>query len=164
MDYKFISILLRVFEKNMKKFNRTSSDPMYKINLNRHRKKVGGNRSFSRTIGYIDIYIYIYIYISYMKNFKLQCWVLSKEASSTIFWVFSMTRAGTETHSLGPLAICWKFTTVQIKDFLNLPWSKLQNQKWDISAALIKSNQPTHSLILQLKELVVYQFLWKHFF
>ena len=34
----------------------------------------------------------------------LQCWVLSKEASSTIFWVFGMTRPGIELRSPGPLA------------------------------------------------------------
>ena len=32
------------------------------------------------------------------------CWVLSKEASSTIFKVFGMTRPGIETRSPGPLA------------------------------------------------------------
>ena len=35
---------------------------------------------------------------------NLQCWVLNKAASSTIFRVFSMTRPGIEPWSLGPLA------------------------------------------------------------
>ena len=34
----------------------------------------------------------------------LQCWVLSKEASSTIFWIFGVTRPGIELRSPGPLA------------------------------------------------------------
>ncbi len=34
----------------------------------------------------------------------LYCWVLSKEASSTIFKVFGMTRPGIEPRSPGPLA------------------------------------------------------------
>ena len=34
----------------------------------------------------------------------LQCWVLSKAASSTIFWVFRRTRPGIEPRSPGPLA------------------------------------------------------------
>ena len=34
----------------------------------------------------------------------LWCWVLSKEASYTIFWVFAMTRPGIEPRSPGPLA------------------------------------------------------------
>ena len=33
----------------------------------------------------------------------LKCWVLSKEASSTIFWVFGMTRPGIEPQSPGSL-------------------------------------------------------------
>ena len=33
----------------------------------------------------------------------LYCWVLSKEVSSTIFWVFGMTRPGIEHRSPGPL-------------------------------------------------------------
>ena len=34
----------------------------------------------------------------------LMCWVLSKVASSTIFWVFGMTWPGIEPQSSGPLA------------------------------------------------------------
>ena len=35
----------------------------------------------------------------------LQCWVLSNEVSSTIFWVFGMTRLKIEPWSAGPLGI-----------------------------------------------------------
>ena len=44
-DYKFISILLRIFEisKNTKNINRTSSDLLIKKNQNRH-IRVGGDR------------------------------------------------------------------------------------------------------------------------
>ena len=35
----------------------------------------------------------------------LYCWVLSKEASSTIFWVFGMTRPEIKPRSLGPVSL-----------------------------------------------------------
>ena len=49
---------------------------------------------------FTSLYIYIYIYI----NIYILCWVLSKEASSTIFWVFGITRPGIEPRSPRPLA------------------------------------------------------------
>ena len=51
----------------------------------------------------------------------VECWVLSKEASSTIFWIFGMTGPGIEPRSPGPLAI-----TRTILPLLITFWNKQQ--------------------------------------
>ena len=47
----------------------------------------------------------------------LSCWVLRNAASSTIFWVFGMTRPGIEPRSPVPLA-----NTLLIRPIFNISW------------------------------------------
>ena len=46
------------------------------------------------------------------------CWVLSKEVSNSIFWVFGMSRPGIELRSLGPLANSLPITPTGLKQVL----------------------------------------------
>ena len=63
----------------------------------------------------------------------LQCWVLSKEASSTIFCVFGMTRPGIELRSLGPLA-----NTLTARPMSDCPIRSLRSEKKHEISTLIR--------------------------
>ena len=75
--------------------------------LNKRKKK---EKSFSN-VAYLRLIFPIQVF-----RYILKCWVLSKEASSTIFWVFDMTRPGIEPWFTEPediYTIFWVFDMTQ---------------------------------------------------
>ena len=64
----------------------------------------------------------------------LKCWVLSKVASSTIFWVFGVTRPGIEPHSSRPLVNTLFFfeelERVTVKIFFKAQESVCEGKSW----------------------------------
>ena len=67
---------------------------------------------------------YTFPWIAPFYPWSLQCWVLNKEESSTIFWVFGMTHPGIETRSPGLLANTLTIMPMSVYLlFLNGHWS-----------------------------------------